>query len=37
MKMQTTIYAPENGIVAEILVKVGDSVEGKDLLLKLRS
>jgi pyruvate carboxylase len=37
MKMQTTIYAPEEGIVAEILVKVGDSVEGKDLLLKMRA
>jgi pyruvate carboxylase len=37
MKMQTTIYAPETGIVAEILVKVGDSVESKDLLLKMRA
>ena len=37
MKMQTTIYAPEDGIVGEILVKVGDSVESTDLLLKLRS
>jgi pyruvate carboxylase len=37
MKMQTTLYAPQDGFVAEILVKVGDSVEGKDLLLKLRS
>ena len=37
MKMQTTIYAPEPAIVGEIFVKVGDSVESKDLLLKLRS
>ena len=37
MKMQTTIYAAEAGIVGEILVKVSDSVESKDLLLKLRS
>jgi pyruvate carboxylase len=36
MKMQTTIYAPEDGIVAEIFVKVGESVESKDLLLKMR-
>ena len=36
MKMQTTLYAPEEGIVAEILVKVGDSVESTDLLLRLR-
>jgi len=34
--MQTTIYAPGEGIVAEIFVKVGDSVESKDLLLKMR-
>jgi pyruvate carboxylase len=37
MKMQTTIYAPEEGIIAEVLVKVGDSVESRDLLLKLRA
>jgi pyruvate carboxylase len=37
MKMQTTIYASADGIVADILVKVGDSVESKDLLLKLRA
>jgi len=35
MKMQTTLYAPNAGIVAEILVKVGDSVESTDLLVKL--
>ena len=35
MKMQTTIYAPDTGVVAEILVKVGDSAESGDLLLKL--
>ena len=37
MKMQTTLYAPDTGIVAEIFVKVGDPVESKDLLLKMRS
>jgi len=37
MKMQTTIYAAEAGIVGEVLVKVSDSVESKDMLLKLRS
>ena len=36
MKMQTTLYAPENGVVGEILVAVGDSVQSKDLLVKLR-
>jgi pyruvate carboxylase len=33
MKMQTTIYAPVSGKIAERLVHVGDSVESKDLLL----
>jgi pyruvate carboxylase len=37
MKMQTTIYAPADAIVAEILVKVGDSIDGKDLLLRMRA
>ncbi len=36
MKMQTTIYAPLDGVVGELLVKVGETVEAKDLLLKLR-
>ena len=37
MKMQTTIYAPLAGVVAEIHAKVGDSVESKDLLVRLRA
>jgi len=37
MKMQTTIYAPSNGVVAEVSAKTGDSVESKDLLVKLRA
>jgi len=36
MKMQTTIYAPCDGVVSEICVQVSDAVESKDLLLKLR-
>ena len=36
MKMQTTLYANKNGVVDEILVVVGDSVESKDLLVTLR-
>jgi len=35
MKMFTTITAPVSGAVAEICVKVGTTVESKDLLLKL--
>ena len=36
MKMQTTIYASTDGTVDEILVQVGDSVESKDLIARLR-
>ncbi len=36
MKMQTTLYASADGVVDQILVGVGDSVESKDLVLKLR-
>jgi pyruvate carboxylase len=36
MKMQTTIYAPMDGVVAEIAVVVGDALESKDLMLRLR-
>ncbi len=37
MKMQTTLYANEDGVVDEIRVQVGDSVESKDLLLRIRA
>ena len=36
MKMQTTIYAPCDGVVEEIFAHVGDSVESKDLLMRLK-
>lgn len=36
MKMQTTVYAPCDGTVEEILVNVGDTVESKDLIMQLR-
>jgi pyruvate carboxylase len=36
MKMQTTIYAPTDGVIAEVLVTAGDSVEAGDLLVRLR-
>lgn len=32
MKMQTTIHAPQDGKVKQLLAHVGDSVEAKDLL-----
>jgi pyruvate carboxylase len=36
MKMQTTVYAPVDGIVDALHVAAGDTVESKDLLVKLR-
>jgi pyruvate carboxylase len=36
MKMQTTLYAVSGGTVEGIFAQVGDTVESKDLLLKLR-
>ena len=37
MKMQTTIFAPCDGVVAEVNAAVGDTVEAKDLIVKLRA
>jgi len=37
MKMQTTVYAPADGTIAEMAVKVGDTVEAKDLLCTLKA
>ncbi|MBM3875649.1 MAG: pyruvate carboxylase [Verrucomicrobia bacterium] len=36
MKMQTTLYANAGGVVEEIAAQVGDTVESKDLLVRLR-
>ncbi|MEZ5421220.1 MAG: biotin/lipoyl-containing protein, partial [Vicinamibacterales bacterium] len=36
MKMQTTVYAPCDGVVAELHVALGDTVEAKDLLVRMR-
>jgi pyruvate carboxylase len=36
MKMQTTVYAPLDGTVIELHVALGDTVESKDLLIKLK-
>jgi pyruvate carboxylase len=36
MKMQTAVYATTDGIVDALHVAVGDTVESKDLLVKLR-
>ncbi len=36
MKMQTTIYAPCDGVVEQNFVQVGETVQSKDLLMRLR-
>jgi biotin carboxyl carrier protein len=35
MKMQSTVYAPMDGVVRSIAVSAGQQVEAKDLLLIL--
>ncbi len=37
MKMQTTVYATADGIIDALHVAVGETVESKDLLVKLRA
>jgi pyruvate carboxylase len=36
MKMQNTVYAPIDGVVEELHVALSDTVEAKDLLIKIR-
>jgi pyruvate carboxylase len=36
MKMQTTVYAPCDGLVGELHIALGDTVESKDLLARIR-
>lgn len=36
MKMYTTISAPEDGVIEELFVTVGDTVESKDLVLSFK-
>jgi pyruvate carboxylase len=36
MKMQTTVYAPCDGVVGELNIAVGDTVQSKDLLIRIR-
>ena len=33
MKMQSTVYAPVGGKIAQKLVNIGDKVDSKDLLM----
>jgi len=37
MKMQNTVYAPCDGVVGDLHVALGDTVEAKDLLMRIRS
>jgi pyruvate carboxylase len=33
MKMETAIHAEKDGAIAEVLVKAGDQIDAKDLLV----
>ncbi|MBB2695230.1 biotin carboxyl carrier protein [Rhizobium leguminosarum] len=35
MKVETAIHAEENGTIAEVLVKAGDQIDAKDLLVTI--
>ncbi|WP_352515470.1 biotin/lipoyl-containing protein [Mesorhizobium sp. M0041] len=35
MKMETALHAERDGTVAEVLVKAGDQIDAKDLLVVL--
>ncbi len=37
MKMETTLHAEKDGVITELLVGAGDTVEAKDLLMVLKS
>ena len=37
MKMLTTVYAPVSGVVTEVHAAPGDSVQAKDLLMRLQA
>jgi len=34
MKMETAIHAERDGVLAEVLIKVGDQIDAKDLLIR---
>ena len=34
MKMETAIHAEADGVIAEVLVKPGDQIDAKDLLVR---
>ena len=36
MKMQTTVYAPCAGVVSDVTVEIGETVESKDLLVRIK-
>jgi len=35
MKMETAIYAEVSGVIDEMLVKAGDQIDAKDLMVKI--
>ena len=37
MKMETALHAERDGVIAEVLIKRGDQIDAKDLLVRLES
>ena len=37
MKMETALHAERDGKIAEVLVKAGDQIDAKDLLIRLKN
>ncbi len=35
MKMETAIHAEVGGVVAEVLIRPGDQIDAKDLLVRI--
>ena len=35
MKMEAAIHAEMDGVIAELLIKAGDEIDAKDLLVRL--
>ena len=35
MKMETAIYSEKAGVVEELLVKTGDQIDAKDLMVRI--
>ena len=37
MKMETALHAERDGVIAEVLVKAGEQIDAKDLLIRFEA